>query len=268
VSGRSGGFIDVAEKAALRAGKIILKGAGRIRKVEYKSEIDLVTDIDKKSQKAIVETILKSFPGHGITAEEKVSFAGKEPFRWIIDPLDGTTNFVHGYPCYCVSIGLEHAGETVAGAVYVPRLDEMFTAVRGRGAFLNGRRIRVSRVRSLRRALLATGFSYSMREEKKVLPSCLSIFRELLENSQEIRRDGAAAFDLCCVACGRFDAFFEEGLKEWDFSAGSLIVKEAGGRVTDFFGGRLTPRSKTIVAGNPAVHSIVTHVTDRFPVKS
>jgi len=244
-------FMNVARDAAVRAGGILRDNIGGIREVAYKGDINLVTEMDVRSERAVVETLLDSFPAHGILAEEETRIRNGSEFTWIIDPLDGTTNYAHGYPFFSVSIALEQKGEIVLGVVYDPMRDELFVAQRGRGAFLNGERIYVSHTDSLIRSLLATGFPY----DRKISPrNNLDFFNDLLMASQEVRRDGSAALDLCYVACGRFDGFWELKLKPWDVAAGSLIVREAGGFVSDFSGNAFSIHGDEIVASNDRIH--------------
>ena len=249
---------------ALKAGKVIRGCADKIQSIEFKGQVDMVTDVDKKAQDIIIKSIHEKFPRHSITAEEQVNKQEVSDFRWIIDPLDGTTNFVHGYPFYCVSIALEHRGEIISAAVYNPCAGEIFTAFKGGGAFCNQKPVSVSRKTFLKESLIATGFSYAMRESGHYLCSYLDIFQNILKGSQGVRRDGSAALDLCFVACGRLDAFFEEGLKEWDVAAGRLILKEAGGRITDFCGKELAGSYAMLVASNGLVHSEIQKITEKF----
>jgi len=244
-------FLTVACDAARRAGNILRENIGGIREISYKGDINLVTEMDMRSERAVVETILASFPGHGIIAEEETSIRNESGYRWIIDPLDGTTNYAHGYPCFSVSIALEHEGDVIAGVVYDPMRDELFAARKGKGASLNGRQIRVTAVDTLIKSLLATGFPYDRKVSEK---NNMDYFHELLMASQEVRRDGSAALDLCYVASGRFDGFWELKLKPWDVAAGSLIVTEAGGMVSDFSGRRFSLHDEEILATNGRIH--------------
>ncbi|HSA77324.1 MAG TPA: inositol monophosphatase family protein [Nitrospirota bacterium] len=244
-------YLTVASNAARRAGNILRENLHGIREISYKGDINLVTEMDMRSERAVVETILASFPGHGIIAEEETCIRNESGYRWIIDPLDGTTNYAHGYPCFSVSIALEHEGEVIAGVVYDPMRDELFTARKGKGAALNGRPIRVTAVDTLIKSLLATGFPYDRKESEK---NNMDYFHDLLMASQEVRRDGSAALDLCYVACGRFDGFWELKLKPWDVAAGSLIVSEAGGMVSDFSGLRFNIHDGEVLASNGSIH--------------
>ncbi len=244
-------FMDVAREAALSAGKILKENLHGPREISYKGEINLVTEMDLRSERAVVAILRAAFPEHGILAEEGTNIQNGSGFTWIIDPLDGTTNYAHGYPCFSVSIALVRNGAPEVGVVFDPMRDELFSAQNGQGAFLNGRQIRVSGHDKLINSLLATGFPYDRRESEK---NNLDYFHDLLMASQEVRRDGSAALDLCSVACGRFDGFWELKLKPWDTAAGSLIVREAGGMVNDFTGGRSGLYDDEILASNGRIH--------------
>ncbi len=244
-------LLSVAREAALKAGGILRDNIHGIREITFKGDINLVTEMDTRSERAVVETLLASFPDHGIIAEEETTIRNGSGFTWIIDPLDGTTNYAHGYPCFSVSIALEQDDEIVLGVVYDPMRDELFSAQKGKGAFLNGKQIKVSGIDTLIKSLLATGFPYDRKVSDK---NNLDYFHDLLMASQEVRRDGSAALDLCYVASGRFDGFWELKLKPWDVAAGSLIVREAGGRVSDLSGSRFSIRDDEILASNGKVH--------------
>jgi myo-inositol-1(or 4)-monophosphatase len=241
----------VAREAALKAGKLLKENIHGVRTITYKGDINLVTEMDTRSEQAVVETLLASFPDHGIIGEEETSIRNGSAYTWIIDPLDGTTNYAHGYPCFAVSIGLEYNTEIVLGVVYDPMRDELFSAQKGEGAFLNGEQVRVSTADALINSLLATGFPY---DRKTCGRNNLDHFHNLLMASQEVRRDGSAALDLCYVACGRFDGFWELKLKPWDVAAGSLIVREAGGLVSDFTGSRFSIHDGELLASNGRIH--------------
>jgi len=241
--------LTLAEALAREAGAMLMENLGAGMAVELKGEINMVTELDRRVEEFLVGRIAAEFPDHDFLAEEQTETERNADFRWVIDPLDGTTNYAHGYPCFAVSIGLEHQGETRLGVIFQPATGEMFTATRGGGAFLNGRPIRVStQVTSLDKAFLVTGFPYELREPG-VLKRNLKRFEKFLALSFAVRRDGSAAYDLACVAAGRFDGFWEENLKPWDTIAGTLLVREAGGVVTDFSGNTFYPaQSKTILA--------------------
>jgi myo-inositol-1(or 4)-monophosphatase len=219
--------------------------------VQYKGKINLVTEADRLSETLIMKRINRSFPGHDILTEESPETTNGSGFRWIIDPLDGTTNYAHGYPVFCVSIALEVAGEIRLGAVYNPMLAELFTAEKGEGASLNGNRIAVSRTANLSKGLLATGFPYDIREDRN---NNMNYFTALAMNAQAVRRSGSAALDLAYVAAGRFDGFWELKLMPWDTAAGWLLVTEAGGVVTDLCGGPYGLSSPHIMAGNGIIN--------------
>lgn len=248
-----GHFLDVATQAALAAGGYLRRRIHRAGQVDYKGAVNLVTDCDRYSQKIIISTLSRAFPSHGFLAEEDYHHvAGKENYRWLIDPLDGTTNYAHGFPIFCLSVALEKDGEILIGVIYDPMRQELFQAIKGQGARLNGRRIKVSITSSLNHSLLATGFPYDLRESPV---NNLVHFENFLFCVQAIRRCGAAALDLAYVACGRFDGFWELKLNPWDVAAGSLLVEEAGGQVTNFRGGKLDLAAGEIVASNGLIHS-------------
>lgn len=255
-------LLAVAKEAAHAAGAIQKEKRGRIESIEYKGAINLVTEVDLACEKTIIEMIKKNFPDHEILAEESGLSRGgsrtaQNGYKWIIDPLDGTTNYAHGYPCYAVSIGIEQNSLIQAGVIYDPSLDEMFETVRGQGAFLNGERIHVSKTDTIKRSLLATGFAYDVQE---VEDNNLDHFANFILTSQAVRRDGAAAIDLAYVACGRYDAFWELSLWPWDVAAGSLLVEEAGGQMSLFDGSELDIYAKQIVASNGIIHSEMINV--------
>lgn len=248
-------MLNFAIQTARDAGRILAERFGRTLEITNKGELDLVTESDLASERLIIERINTYHPRHAILAEESGASSPadqeiRSEWRWIIDPLDGTTNYAHGYPCFCISIGLEHNGRMELGVVYDPMRDELFTAERGQGASLNGRRIKVSPVRSLSAALLCTGFPYDVRERSEFARH----FANFIMNAQGVRRDGAAALDLAYVACGRFDGFWEEGLKPWDVAAGALMIEEAGGRVSNYTGESLNIHNPPILASNTLLH--------------
>jgi myo-inositol-1(or 4)-monophosphatase len=219
--------------------------------IDYKGIINIVTEADRQSEEMIVSAILGRYPGHDILAEEKDRSPQGSPYRWIIDPLDGTTNYAHGYPVFCVSIALEENGVIRNGVVYNPMLGEMFHACRGEGAFLNGRSIRVSGTRDLSRSLLATGFPYDIRENPD---NNMDYFNVMARNAQAIRRAGSAALDMAYVAAGRFDGFWELRLMPWDTAAGWLLLVEAGGKVTNLWGAPFALDAPHILASNGQIH--------------
>lgn len=244
-------FLIVAKKAARTAGMILRDNLNGTREIAYKGEINLVTEMDRRSESIIVEKLHAAFPAHGIIAEEETTICNGADYTWFIDPLDGTTNYAHGYPCFCVSIALQKRDEIIVGVVYDPMRDELFFAQKGAGAFLNEKRIQVSNTGTLISCLLSTGFPYDRKISTK---NNLEHFNNLLMASQEVRRDGAAALDLCSVACGRFDGFWELKLKPWDVAAGSLIVHEAGGTISDFTGENFSIHDDEVIASNGKIH--------------
>src|SRR6202030_3959362 len=243
-------FLEEAVETALEAGGILASEVDHPAKISYKEEDDLVTQADQLSEEAIVGGLKGYFPKHAIVAEEGGGQDGDGRHRWIVDPLDGTTNFAHGYPCFAVSIGLEEEGELVAGVVYQPITKELFTASRGEGAYLNERRIQVSEIDHLSTSLLATGFPSTKRARN---PN-IHYYWNFTLRSHGVRRDGSAALDLAAVACGRFDGFWEFGLHAWDTAAGVLLVREAGGVVTNFSGQPYRPGDPELLASNGHVH--------------
>jgi myo-inositol-1(or 4)-monophosphatase len=246
--------LTIAIKAARRAGTIINRASldVDILKVQSKSTNDFVTEVDRAAEAAIIEVLRESYPEHGILAEEsgETGGAGQSEFQWIIDPLDGTTNFIHGFPQYAISIALARRGVVEQAVVFDPNRNELFTATRGSGAFLNDRRIRVSKRVKLQDALIGTGFPYRMFDHADAY---FAIFKELTQKTAGLRRPGAAALDLCYVGCGRYDAFWEFGLSPWDMAAGALVVSEAGGLVTDLNGDPNYLQTGNIVAGTPKI---------------
>jgi myo-inositol-1(or 4)-monophosphatase len=245
-------FKQTAIEAARIAAQVLLQQARDGFLVEHKNPINLVTDADRLSERAIVELLRKRFPEHQILAEESgLKRDGRSAYRWIIDPLDGTTNFAHGYPAYCVSIGLEYDGALLLGVVLDPTRDELFVAEAGGGASLNGRRLRASSTQKLDEALLVTGFAYDIRETSQ---NNLDHFARFALRAQGLRRTGTAALDLCYVAAGRFDGFWELKLNPWDTAAGVLMVREAGGHVTDFSGLPFSIYGQQMAASNGHIH--------------
>ncbi len=242
--------LRTARQAAFTAGELIRSRSGTAFRVDRKGAADLVTEVDLAAEKVIISLIAAAFPEHRIAAEESGHSEGDPQHTWWIDPIDGTTNFVHGYPFYSVSIALEYQGVIVAGVVYDPIADEMFEALRSGGARLNGREIAASEIPDLDQALLATGFPYERGDRQRAL----EIVSGFLPRIQGLRRSGSAALDLAYVAAGRLDGFWEQSLKPWDIAAGLLLVEEAGGLVSDFTGERVDLQRGEIVASGPGIH--------------
>jgi myo-inositol-1(or 4)-monophosphatase len=245
--------LNIAVKAARRAGQIINRASNDVDllKVVAKQQSDFVTEVDRAAEAAIIETLREAYPSHGILAEESGATVGRdEEYQWIIDPLDGTTNFIHGFPQYAISIALAHRGQVTQAVVYDPIRNEMFTASKGAGAFLDDRRIRVGKRVKLQEALIGTGFPYRNFDH---VDAYLAIFKELTQSCAGIRRPGAAALDLAWVACGRLDGFWEFGLSPWDMAAGTLLITEAGGLATDLAGEPDYLDSGNVVAGSPRI---------------
>ncbi|MCA1555126.1 MAG: inositol monophosphatase [Acidobacteria bacterium] len=255
-------MLDFAIETARAAGRVLAERFGHASlEVTHKGDIDLVTESDLAAERLIVERIRSYYPRHAILAEEageveSVAGAPASAYKWIIDPLDGTTNYAHGYPCYCVSIALEREGEIVIGVIYDPTRDELFAAERGGGATLNGRRIRVSETDDLNEALLCTGYPYDVRGRDNFARH----FTNFIMHSQGVRRDGSAALDLAYVACGRFDGFWEEGLRPWDVAAGVVLIEEAGGHVSRYDNTPFDIYAPPIMASNGLVHEAMMRV--------
>jgi myo-inositol-1(or 4)-monophosphatase len=244
--------LNIAVKAARRAGTLINRASFDLDKltVETKAQSDYVSEVDRMAEQAIVQVLREAYPQHSILAEESGLTDNKSDYQWIIDPLDGTTNFLHGFPQYCVSIALAVKGVVQHGVIFDPSRNDLFTASKGAGAFLNDRRIRVSKVIHLKDALLGTGFPY---KEFANFDRYLSIFKDMTKSAAGIRRPGAAALDLAYVAAGRFDGFWEMGLSPWDVAAGGLMVQEAGGLIADFKGEGDWLNAGSVVCGTPKV---------------
>jgi myo-inositol-1(or 4)-monophosphatase len=257
-------FLATATEIVLRAGDIQLAGQESGFRIDKKGTIDLVTEIDLECERMCRAVLGERFPDHDILAEE---FGGQPPgqpasrFRWIFDPVDGTTNYAHGLPIYCSSLGLEIDGRREVGAIYDPSRRELFTAERGEGAYLNGRRLSVSKTGSLLDALLVTGFPYDMHLQNSDL---VDLFGAFMGRARAVRRLGSAALDLCYVAAGRFEAFWEQQLKPWDVAAGALIVEEAGGQVTGMDGSPFDPAAAHLIASNGRVHDQLLAVIREF----
>lgn len=239
--------LDLARKS----GALLKDMFSRKHQIHYKGDINIVTEADKMSENLIIQEIRRVFPEHGILSEESDAIAGDGKMRWIIDPLDGTTNYAHGYPVFCVSIALEKDGQVILGVIYDPTRDDLFFAERGQGAFLNSEKLSVSTLSNLSQALLATGFPYDIRESKN---NNLDYFNKMAIRVQAIRRAGAAALDLAYLAAGRFDGFWELKLKPWDTAAGCLMVEEAGGVISDISGNPWNLESPDILASNGLIH--------------
>ena len=260
-------MLNIAVRAARSAGDLILRSAdnvGRLR-IDQKGKNDYASEVDRMAEREIINIIKAAYPEHAILAEEGGEHKGND-FVWVIDPLDGTTNFLHGFPQYAVSIALKHKGRLEVGVVYDPLRDELFTAKRGGGAMLNNRRLRVTNQISLKGALIGTGFPF---KTDKHLDAYLGMFRALTTDCAGIRRAGAAALDLAYVAAGRLDGFWEIGVMEWDVAAGILLIKEAGGVITDFSFNDNYLESGNIIAGSPKMHQLMyqliePHVTDNL----
>jgi myo-inositol-1(or 4)-monophosphatase len=246
-----------AEKIARGAGEILRRNYGLRQTIHFKGEINLVTDVDHESEAYLIGRIREAYPDHGVLSEESPELHSGSLYRWIIDPLDGTTNYAHGYPCFGVSVAVERQGTVVAGAVYDPLLDESFTAALGGGASRNGKPIAVSETRELRKSLLATGFAYDVRSSSD---NNFDYFRAFVLTGQAIRRDGSAALDLCYLACGRFDGFWELKLKAWDTAAGLLILHEAGGVSSRLDGGPYDIHQPDLLASNGLIHGQMVEV--------
>lgn len=243
-------FVPAMGEIAREAGALLMTYFEKRVKVEYKGDVDLVTEADRKSEALILERIRAHWPGHDVIGEEGARVELGSDYRWFVDPLDGTTNFAHGLPVFCVSLAIEHKGRRVAGTVFDPTRNELFAAEQGSGAYLNGRRIHVSSTSSLAESLVATGFPSHKRHKN---PN-IFFYHQITLRTHGVRRAGSAALDLCSVAAGRFDAFWEFNLNPWDTAAGVLVVEEAGGRATDFSGAAFDIASRETLASNGLVH--------------
>jgi myo-inositol-1(or 4)-monophosphatase len=246
-------LLNTAVTAARRAGDLILQNLGRLTRddVSQKKASDFVTRVDRESERIIINTITERYPDHQFLTEESIKDAETERYRWIIDPLDGTTNFIHEYPMFSVSIALQFGGEIILGVVLDPLRDELFTAQKGKGSFLNERAIKVSSIDSMENSLMTTGFPFRSKDK---LDLYLQAFKRIFLRTSAIRRAGSAALDLAHLSAGRCDGFFELGLSPWDVAAGSILIKEAGGIITDFGGGRDYLRTGNIIAGNNYIY--------------
>lgn len=244
-------YIETAEYAARKAGSILLENIGKIKKIEMKAKNSLLTEVDLNCERQIVEILRNEYPDHDLVAEEGSEYSSGSDYKWIIDPLDGTMNYAHGYPFFSVSIAVEKGNSVISGVVYDPVKDEMFTAESGKGARLNGKKISVSGSDRIEDSLLATGF---LHEDEDLVRRNLVYFSDFIMKSRGVRRDGSAALDLAYVACGRYDGFWELGLHPWDMAAGAFIIKEGGGTVTNMSGGEFTHHKGEIVASNSWIH--------------
>ncbi|UCE43153.1 MAG: inositol monophosphatase [Candidatus Aminicenantes bacterium] len=244
-------YLEAAIEAAREAGHMLRENLDASREIIYKGEVDLVTNFDNRSQQMIYDRLANNFPDHDFVAEEGLNHEKGSAYRWIFDPLDGTTNYAHRFPFFSVSIALEFNGQIICGTVYDPIRDETFSGTRGNGAFLNGKRIKVSALDDLDKSLLATGFPYDLRESEE---NNIAHFNHFVTRAQAIRRCGSAALDLCYVACGRFDGFWELKLKPWDVAAASLIVQEAGGHLSDFKNNDFSIYSQETLGTNGLIH--------------
>jgi len=251
MTGLHGEFVPAMTEIAREAGALLLEYFRQRVKIEYKGDVDLVTVADRKSEALILERIRAKWPSHDVLGEEGARIETGSDYRWYVDPLDGTTNFAHGFPVFCVSLAIERKGERVAGVLFDPTRDELFAAEKGSGAYLNGEPIHVSKTANLKECLVATGFPSHKRHKN---PN-IFFYHQLTLRTHGVRRAGSAALDLASVAAGRFDGFWEFNLNPWDTAAGVLLVQEAGGTVTDFKGGPFQLQSRETVATNGIVHN-------------
>jgi myo-inositol-1(or 4)-monophosphatase len=252
-------MLTTAVTAARLAGDIILRNLGHLSTsdIQTKQAFDFVTKVDRWSEAVIIETIRGKFPHHLFLSEESIQQKTSGEYRWIIDPLDGTTNYIHGYPMFSVSIALEHKNDLILGVVFDPLRDNLYHAVKGGGSFLNSRRMAVSDVTAARGSLIATGFPF---RNKEMIDHYLSAFKKIFEKVSDIRRAGSAAIDLAHIASGSVDGFFELHLSPWDIAAGSLLIREAGGYITDFAGGGQYLLEGNVVAGNRSIHAEILQI--------
>lgn len=255
-------LIKFTTEVALEAGIFIKKKLNTVHTIEYKGEINLVTEVDTASEEIITSRIRQRFPDHDILAEEFTRTHKGSDFQWVIDPLDGTTNFAHGFPFFCVSIALKRRNEVIVGVVYNPVMDEMFWAERGKGTYLNARRIQVSQTEKIIESFMATGFPYDLRESSS---NNLNYFNAMMLNARAVRRAGSAALDLAYVATGCFDGYWEIKLNPWDTAAGWILVEEAGGMVTDMNGEGYYLDSPEIVASNGRIHAEMLSILKQAP---
>jgi myo-inositol-1(or 4)-monophosphatase len=263
-------MLNIAVKAARRAGAIINRASQDISTLTVKSKNfnDFVSEVDVAAERAIIDTLKDAYPTHGFLGEESGSTSHQSDFIWIIDPLDGTTNFLHGFPQYCVSIALQHKGEITQAVIYDPSRNDLYTATKGRGAFLNDKRIRVSKCDKLQESLIGTGFPF---RDFKHLDTYLSMFKSMLQKTSGLRRPGSAALDLAYVANGSLDGFWEIGLSPWDIAAGGLLVREAGGIISNLNGKEGWLQSGNILAASPKIYdamveTLAPHLTDEIKI--
>jgi myo-inositol-1(or 4)-monophosphatase len=249
-------MLNIAIRAARQAGDIIIRSADSVDtlKISIKNKNDFATEIDQRAEEEIINVLLNAYPDHGVLAEESGYLNEGAEYMWIIDPLDGTTNYLHGFPHYAVSIALKHNNVIEQAVIYDPVRQDLFTASRGKGATLNNRRLRVSKQRKIEGAFLGTGFPF---KNKKSIEPYLDIFRDIFSSTSGVRRAGAASLDLAYVAAGKLDGFFEIGLKPWDLAAGTLLIQEAGGVVSDFNNEHSYLESGNVVCGNPRIHRVL-----------
>jgi len=244
-------YLEVAEQTAREAGEVLLENLGKVKEIEFKAKNSLVTEVDKLSEEIIINNIKRNFPSHDVFAEESGRDSEISDYLWLIDPIDGTTNYAHAYPFFSISIALEIEGAVKVGLVYDPVKDEMFTAEEGKGAYLNGNPIKVSKSHAIEHSHVCTGF---MHEIEWMVEANIKHFGNFIRRARAVRRDGSAALDLCYAACGRFDGFWELGLNPWDTAAAVLVLKEAGGQVTTFSGDEYSIYLKEILASNSIIH--------------
>jgi myo-inositol-1(or 4)-monophosphatase len=243
-------YLEAAIEIAQEAGKVLREEMDRPPTIAYKGDFDLVTQADRRSEQVIVRRLQERFPQHAVAAEEGTGRETGSEYRWHVDPLDGTTNFAHGYPCFCVSMALAHREQLLLGVIYNPVYQELFAAARGEGATFNGRKIHCSKIDALKNSLLCTGFPNHQRQSL----SNIHFYRDFTLRSHGVRRDGSAALDLAYVAMGRFDSFWEFGLNPWDTAAGVVLVEEAGGKITDIEGKPYVLGGPSILASNGLIH--------------
>jgi myo-inositol-1(or 4)-monophosphatase len=252
-------MLNIATQAALNAGKIINQYVDRLDtvKVNIKGYNDFVSNVDKKVEDAIIEILTKAYPDHNILAEESGDRLQSSDYCWIIDPIDGTTNFIHGFPQFAVSIALQYKNEIVVAVIYNPLTHELFTSMKGSGAHVNNKRIRISQPKTISRSLIGTGFPFKDDSE---IDNYLDVFKEIIKQTSGIRRAGSAALDLAYVASGRLDGFWESGLKPWDMAAGILLIKESGGIVTDFSNNNNSLQNGQVIAGGKLIHKTLSNI--------